>query len=108
MSSKEQIENGEAKIATLIKFKNKINSTYSTSKEDLEIFKNANREYKALVFNTKVDTIEFLEYKDANSKYEFIIPMTHLQGGINNCNLYIDNWIRQINMGLNNLRRKIK
>ena len=108
MSNLENIQNIEAKISKLVIFKNKLNLTYKASSIDNEIFKKASSDYQALVYNSKNDVVEFLNYQEANEKFNNIIPPIYLYGGVNYCNVFLNNNINQLNHLLFNLKRNIK
>lgn len=104
---KNSIDNVESKLSRLKKIKLELNKTFKNDSEDNADNKRLIEEgenLKHLIYNFKNQEFEFVDNSVGNNN-DISIPYTHLTGGVNSCNLYINNYINQSLSILENLKR---
>lgn len=97
-----QIAIVEGKKTRLELFKNKMNAKSNNDKTFNNKLIEAGRKAKHLIYNSKSETFEFVEIAEGKN-HEISIPSYHIANGINSCNLYLNNFIRQLSITINSL-----
>lgn len=92
----------EGKKARLESFKNKMNARSNNDKDFNAKLIEAGKNAKHLVYNSNNETFEFVEIAEGK-KQEISIPSNQIANGINTCNLYLNNHLRQLSITIDSL-----
>lgn len=104
------IDNLDSKIERLRIFKSEMNKHFSNSavgNRDNKTLIEAGKNQQHLIYNFTKNSFEFVDNHTGNNN-DISIPFTHLTGGINQCNIYINRYLDQVKLTQVFLKKKQK